>query len=54
MSSVPMRKVKVDALECRCTRCGGVWLARTDQTPVRCAKCGTPYWNVEKRTKKKS
>lgn len=39
---VPVRKIQV--LECTCTRCGYKWVAR-GAVPVRCAKCGSVYWN---------
>lgn len=40
--TMPVRKIT--ALECTCTRCKAVWVAR-GAVPVRCAKCGSVYWN---------
>ena len=33
----------------RCERCGHEWPKRTSEKPRRCAKCGSPYWDVPKR-----
>lgn len=49
-ASVPVRKIQV--LECTCTRCAYTWIAR-GEVPVRCAGCGSPYWN-KKRMERKS
>ena len=41
----------VSALECVCSRCGHVWLAKNKNiVPKTCAnqKCRSPYWNKEK------
>ena len=37
---------------CRCTRCGHVWLPSPLKTgpPIACAKCKSPYWDVEPGT----
>ena len=29
----------------KCVRCGHLWKPRKDGTPLRCAKCRSPYWN---------
>ena len=42
---MPVRKIRIDALECVCSRCGQKWVTRGEETPVRCAKCGSVYWN---------
>jgi hypothetical protein len=28
-----------------CLRCGHSWHPRSTQKPMRCARCGTPYWD---------
>lgn len=33
-----------------CLRCGAEWLPRSANPPVRCPKCGSPYWNKPRRT----
>lgn len=35
----------IDVKACHCERCGHTWLPENG-TPVRCARCKTPYWNV--------
>lgn len=50
----PVRRVKVAALVCRCTRCGHEWVAlgqpieAEPEVPDRCAKCRSPYWRDER------
>lgn len=34
----------------KCSRCGYKWLAKNSSKPIRCAKCGSPYWDKEKVT----
>jgi hypothetical protein len=35
-----------------CLRCDHRWWPRSPQSPVRCPKCTSPYWNRERlRTK---
>ena len=29
-----------------CLRCGESWVPRLKKTPIRCPKCGSPYWNL--------
>jgi hypothetical protein len=38
---------------CVCLRCGNFWWPRGLQSPQRCAKCKTPYWNRPRQEKKK-
>ena len=28
-----------------CLRCNHVWYGRTDNKPVKCPKCISPYWD---------
>jgi hypothetical protein len=32
-------------LKCKCKRCGYEWNSRV-KSPVRCASCRSPYWNL--------
>lgn len=41
-----MRRFKLP--ECKCEVCGHVWHPRTEQVPLRCAKCKSCYWNRPK------
>lgn len=29
----------------KCNRCGHEWLQQSDNIPVKCYKCNSPYWN---------
>ena len=29
----------------KCDRCDHEWLSRDGDTPLRCARCKSPYWN---------
>ena len=35
-----------------CLRCGHRWYPKQERLPIRCPKCGSPYWNKPKRVKK--
>ena len=32
-----------------CLRCGGEWIPRRPEEPLRCAKCGSQYWSKPRR-----
>lgn len=32
-----------------CLRCGHTWPPRKPERPLRCAKCGSPYWDRTRR-----
>jgi len=34
----------------KCDRCKHEWLSRDGETPLRCAKCKSPYWNIPKHS----
>ena len=34
-------------------RCGHEWITRTEEAPVVCPKCKSPYWNMPRRNKVK-
>lgn len=36
----------------KCDRCGHEWLSRDEGTPIRCAKCKSPYWNKPRNSTK--
>lgn len=37
---------------CHCLRCEEDWTPRTPN-PVRCPKCGSPYWNKARKQRRK-
>lgn len=32
-----------------CIRCNYEWIPRSDETPVVCPKCKSPYWNKPRK-----
>ena len=34
-----------------CLRCGHKWYPKLERIPVRCPKCGSPYWNKPREVK---
>lgn len=45
----PIRKSTITVLSCTCLRCGYEWQTRGEDVPVRCAGCGSVYWNRPRR-----
>ena len=37
----------------KCKRCGHEWTPRNSNPPKVCPKCKSPYWDRERRKKKK-
>ena len=37
-----------------CKRCEGEWAGRGGEKPLRCARCGSPYWDRERGVKAKA
>ena len=33
----------------KCLRCGYEWASRKKRRPIRCASCGSPYYNKPRR-----
>lgn len=31
-----------------CKRCGHKWIPRTDNKPLVCPKCRSPYWDLDR------
>jgi len=48
-----MAKKEIKVYECTCERCGHKWITRTEESPVVCPKCKSPYWNKPLNDKKK-
>lgn len=40
-------KVKVKLPKFQCLRCGHQWSPRSEEVPVRCAFCKSPYWQKQ-------
>ncbi len=36
-----------------CLRCDYQWHPRSEQKPVRCPRCGSPYWSIPRQDKPK-
>ena len=37
----------------KCTRCNHEWYPRGGDKPKTCPKCRSPYWDVERKKKKR-
>jgi predicted Zn-ribbon and HTH transcriptional regulator len=44
-------ELNVKRFECRCRRCGWLWLSR-EKHPIACAHCKSPYWAKDPVIKK--
>ncbi len=42
-----MPEIEIMVKGYQCSRCAGTWVPRSDTRPLRCAKCGSPYWDRE-------
>ncbi len=40
-----MAKKEKKVYECKCERCGHSWITRSEELPIVCPKCKSPYWN---------
>ena len=40
-----MAKKEIKVYECKCERCKHEWITRSEETPIVCPKCKSPYWN---------
>lgn len=40
-----MAKKEIKVYECECERCKHRWITRSEESPVVCPKCKSPYWN---------
>jgi len=40
-----MAKKEIKVYECQCERCEHSWITRTEEIPIVCPKCKSPYWN---------
>ena len=47
-----MTKKEVKVYECKCERCMHEWITRSEETPVVCPKCKSPYWDKPLNNKK--
>jgi hypothetical protein len=52
-----IREITINAIECRCERCGKTWIPKPVQdgrkwitpVPVACGACKSAYWNVPRK-----
>ena len=47
-----MAKKEIKMYECQCERCKHTWITRTEEIPVVCPRCKSPYWNKPLNDKK--
>ena len=44
-----MPKIKITVDGWACTRCKHQWISRVKRKPCICPKCGSAYWDKERR-----
>lgn len=45
MTHTKIINAALEALKRTCLRCGHAWTLRSAVEPLRCPKCGSPYWD---------
>lgn len=40
-----MSKKEITVYECKCERCKHEWITRSEDSPVVCPSCKSPYWD---------
>ena len=48
-----MSKKEIKVYECKCERCNHEWITRSEDAPIVCPKCKSPYWDKPLNNKKK-
>jgi len=48
-----MAKKEIKVYECKCERCSHEWITRSEDVPVVCPSCKSPYWDKPLNDKKK-
>jgi len=43
-----MSKKEIKVYECKCERCKHEWITRSEDAPVVCPSCKSPYWDKPK------
>ena len=38
-------KKEIKVYGCKCERCGHKWITRSEEIPIVCPKCKSPYWD---------
>ncbi len=46
-----MAKKEIKVYECQCERCQHKWITRSEELPIVCPNCKSPYWNKPKNKK---
>ena len=44
--------MKIIITKLKCKRCLWKWYPKTENIPKVCPHCKSPYWNIERKTKK--
>lgn len=44
--------MKIVLTRLKCKRCGHGWYPKSENMPMVCPKCKSPYWAIPKKTKK--
>jgi len=40
-----MSKKEITVYECKCERCKHEWITRSEDSPIVCPSCKSPYWD---------
>ena len=48
-----MAKKEIKVYECQCERCEHKWITRSEELPIVCPNCKSPYWNKPRNTENK-
>jgi len=46
-------KKEIKVYGCKCERCKHKWITRSEEIPVVCPKCKSPYWDKPLNNKNK-
>lgn len=46
-----MSKKEAKVYDCKCERCKHKWITRSNEVPIVCPRCKSPYWNKPLKNK---
>ncbi len=47
-----MANKEIKVYECQCERCKHTWITRSEELPIVCPNCKSPYWNKPRQENK--
>ncbi len=51
-NNIILMKKEINVYECKCERCEHEWITRSEDVPIVCPKCKSPYWDKPLNNKK--